>query len=243
MSDPIDVFLWVVAPYLTITLLIGGTVWRYRYDKFGWTTRSTQLLESRLLRIGNPIFHFGLLFVLGGHVFGLLVPERLTALLGIDNELYHLFALSLGTLAGAATLGGLTVLVLRRRRVPAIRLSTTGNDIASYLVLASALVLGMVTTVLTNGTGGGYDYRETIAPWFRGIFLLHPDPALLAHAPQSYQLHTLVGMLLFAIWPFTRLVHAFSAPLAYLVRPYIIYRSREGERIGTRAPRRGWEER
>ena len=79
-------FLWGVLPYLCVASLVGGTIWRYRYDKFGWTTRSSQLYENRLLRIGSPLFHFGVLGVVGGHVIGLLVPQSWTDALGISHR-------------------------------------------------------------------------------------------------------------------------------------------------------------
>ncbi|WP_197478770.1 respiratory nitrate reductase subunit gamma, partial [Rhodococcus sp. EPR-279] len=82
--------LWGVLPYLVLVLLIGGTIWRYRYDKFGWTTRSSELYESRLLRIGSPLFHFGILVVIIGHAIGLLVPESWTEFFGISETVYHL---------------------------------------------------------------------------------------------------------------------------------------------------------
>ncbi|MEV0678766.1 respiratory nitrate reductase subunit gamma [Actinosynnema sp. NPDC050436] len=238
----LDLLLWVVAPYLTIALLVGGTVWRYRHDRFGWTTRSSQLHESRLLRVGGPLFHFGLLFVVGGHVAGLLVPAALTRWLGVSDEVYHLASLTAGSLTGAATVLGLGVLLYRRWRVPAVRRATGRDDLLMYPVLVGALLLGMAATVLTNGLGGGYDYRATISPWFRGILLLQPDPALMRDVPLVFRLHVLFGMALFALWPFSRLVHAFSAPVRYLVRPYLVYRSRE-DRPAARAPRRGWEDR
>ena len=80
-------FLFVVVPYICLTTFVVGHVWRYRYDKFGWTTRSSQLYENRLLRIGSPLFHFGMLGVIGGHVIGLLVPEAWTVALGISEHL------------------------------------------------------------------------------------------------------------------------------------------------------------
>lgn len=241
MTSHIDLVLWGALPYLAIFAMIGGTIWRYRHDKFGWTTRSSQLHESRLLRIGSPLFHFGLLFVVGGHVMGLLVPKQVTEFLGVAEHEYHLVSLTMGTLAGAGTLLGLGILLYRRLRVPAVRRATTGNDKLTYLLLGGAILLGMGATVLTNGLGGGYDYRETISPWFRGIFLLDPDPALMADVPLSFKLHVLTGLLLFTLWPFSRLVHAFSAPVHYLLRPYVVYRSRDGQRVGARTPQRGWE--
>ena len=76
--NALDVLLWGVLPYVMVVVLVGGTIWRYRYDKFGWTTRSSELHESRLLRIGSPLFHFGLLVVIVGHVIGLIIPKSWT---------------------------------------------------------------------------------------------------------------------------------------------------------------------
>ena len=95
-----DVLLWGVLPYLVLAVLVGGTIWRYRYDKFGWTTRSSQLYESRLLRIGSPLFHFGILVVLVGHIGGLVIPESWTEAVGVSEELYHVNALLFGGIAG-----------------------------------------------------------------------------------------------------------------------------------------------
>ena len=99
-------FLWVVVPYLCLTTFVVGHFWRYRYDKFGWTTRSSQLYEDRLLRIGSPLFHFGMLGVVGGHVIGLLVPESWTDAVGISEHAYHVVAVAGGLLAGVMALVG-----------------------------------------------------------------------------------------------------------------------------------------
>jgi nitrate reductase gamma subunit len=84
VNDGIDTLLWVIVPYVCLTVFVVGHLWRYQYDKFGWTTRSSQLYERRLLRWGSPLFHFGLLFVLGGHVLGLGVPKSWTEAVGIS---------------------------------------------------------------------------------------------------------------------------------------------------------------
>ena len=78
-------FLWVIFPYICLTTFVGGHLWRYRYDKFGWTTRSSQLYEDRLLRIGSPLFHFGILAVFLGHVMGLGVPKSWTEAVGVSR--------------------------------------------------------------------------------------------------------------------------------------------------------------
>ncbi|GAA1764715.1 respiratory nitrate reductase subunit gamma [Luedemannella helvata] len=237
-----NILLWVVVPYLSATILVGGLIWRYRYDKFGWTTRSSQLYENRILRWGSPLFHFGVLMVLIGHIGGLLIPKSWTEAVGISEHTYHLAAVFIGTVAGLCTLIGLGILIARRRLTGPVFAATTKNDKVMYVVLVGVIVLGLLATLRANASGPGYDYRETISPWFRSLFSLRPDPDLMAGVPVSFQMHILVAFALFAFWPFTRLVHAFSAPVGYLTRPYVVYRSRDARpRPGLRPARPGWE--
>jgi nitrate reductase gamma subunit len=134
----------------------------------------------------------------------------------------------------------MAILIYRRRTTGPVFSATTRMDKVMYLFLATVIVLGLYNTVASN-VFGHYDYREGVSIWFRGIFRFDLHPELMAEAPLGFQLHGLVAMALFALWPFTRLVHVFSAPLGYLTRPYIVYRSRDEAREGSRAPRRGWE--
>jgi nitrate reductase gamma subunit len=235
-----DVLLWAALPYVVVVVLVGGTIWRYRYDKFGWTTRSSELHESRLLRVGSPLFHFGLLVVIIGHVIGLIIPKSWTDAAGLSQQAYHVQALLLGGIAGVCTLAGVAILIYRRRTTGPVFMATTRNDKLMYVVLVAAIVAGLATTLLGAAGGEEHNYRLTVAPWFRSLFVLQPDIASMAGAGLAFQLHTLIGMLLFTIWPFTRLVHAFTAPLGYLFRPYIVYRTRQGG-PAARPDRRGWE--
>lgn len=221
-------FLWVVLPYLAIATFVVGHVWRYRRDQFTWTTRSTQLLEARWLKIGSPLFHVGLLAVIGGHVIGILVPKDWTDGLGISEDTYRIFSATMGTLAGVATLAGLAILIARRLLNSRVAATTAGWDVSVMALLGFMVLTGMWNTSWHNLIEGGYDYRETVSPWFRGLFLLDPDASLMTGAavPLSYQLHAVGGWLLIGIWPFTRLVHAWSVPVAYLRRAPIVYRSR-----------------
>ncbi|GGV44864.1 nitrate reductase subunit gamma [Actinomadura cremea] len=234
------VLLWVALPYVALAIFVLGHVWRYRYDKFGWTTRSSQLYENRLLRIGSPLFHFGILIVLLGHIGGLIIPESWTEAAGVSESAYHVIAVVLGTVAGICTLAGLAILIYRRRTVGPVFSVTTRNDKLMYLVLTGTILLGLAATVVANIVEGGYNYRTTVSPWFRSIFYFQPDPELMTGVPILFQLHALSALLLFAIWPFTRLVHMLTAPIGYLTRPYIVYRSRD-EQLGALPPRRGWE--
>ena len=237
-----DLLLWVVVPYVCLAVFVLGHVWRYRYDKFGWTTRSSQLYESRLLRWASPLFHFGILFVFLGHVMGLGVPESWTSAVGISETAYHVMAVGIGGIAGVCTLVGMVLLIYRRRTVGPVFSATTRMDKVMYAWLAAVVLLGLWNTAAGSllRLGGEYDYRLGVSVWFRGIFYgeLHPD--LMAHAPLGFQLHGLLAFGLFALWPFTRLVHVFSAPVGYLWRPYVVYRSRT-PRLGAESPRRGWE--
>lgn len=242
-----NTFLWVVFPYISLAVFAVGLVWRYRYDKFGWTTRSSQLYENKLLAVGSPLFHFGLLFALMGHLMGLVIPKAWTEAMGIDQHTYHLVAVAGGLVSGAMIVAGFAILVFRRRTVKSVFAATTVNDKAMYLVLGLVIAFGMwntISTALGDLLGQEYNYREGVSPWFRSIFTLQPNPDLISAAPLQFQVHAFLAFLLLLMWPFTRLVHVFSAPVGYLTRPYIVYRS-VGERPGTpassRAPQGMWD--
>jgi len=233
-------FLFGVLPYIALTSFVVGHVWRYRYDKFGWTTRSSQMYESRLLAWGGPLFHFGILGVLIGHFIGLVIPATWTENIGISENTYHLVAVSGGTITGLMTVVGLALLIYRRRITPSVFRATTDMDKTMYVVIGAVILIGTYNTIVVNLVGAGHDYREDVAIWFRSIFWFQPDVALMSTAPASFQLHAVLAFVLIGLWPFTRLVHVFSAPIGYLTRPYIVYRTRDA--VGSaRTPRRGWE--
>ncbi len=240
-------FVWEVLPYVALAIFAVGMFWRYKYDRFGWTTRSSQMYESRLLRLGSPLFHFGILLALGGHILGLVIPESWTEAVGISEDVYHLVAVTAGTIAGLMVVSGLVILIYRRRMVGPVFRVTTPMDKAMYLVLASTILLGAFNTIginLFNITGefeGGYNYRDTVAEWFRSVFWFNPDGEAMVEAPLSFRMHAMASLILIAMIPFTRLVHIFSAPIGYLSRPAVVYRSRDAERLGSRDPLRGWE--
>ncbi|MGA7835749.1 MAG: respiratory nitrate reductase subunit gamma [Acidimicrobiales bacterium] len=240
-----NVFLWIIFPYICWTSFVVGHFWRYHYDKFGWTSRSSQLYESKLLRLASPLFHFGVLGVLGGHLVGLLVPERWTNAIGVSEHTYHLVAVVLGTIAGVATVVGLALLIYRRRTTPSVFRVTSASDKLMYPLLGIVIALGLVNTIGVNlfglgGFAGGYNYRNSVAVWFRDVLTFHPSVAPMVGAPWSFELHALFATLLIGVWPYTRLVHVLAAPLGYVVRPYVVYRSRDAYGA-SRKTRRGWE--
>ena len=162
--NTLGIILWVALPYATIAVFIVGHIWRYRYDKFGWTTRSSQTYENRLLRWGSPMFHLGILMVIAGHVVGLLVPREWLYAVGVSEEIYHLGATTLGTFAAVLTLAGLAILIYRRRTVGPVFLATTVMDKVMYVFLGATLGFGTLATVIYQVLGSGFTTARRSRP-------------------------------------------------------------------------------
>ena len=223
-----DILLFAVLPYAALAVFVVGHWWRYRKDQYGWGARSTQILESRVLKYASTIFHLGVLAAIGGHVLGLLIPESWTAAVGINDDMYHVVAVIGGITAGAAVCVGFALLIYRRLRFPRVRVTTTRADVIIFGLLALGIVTGMLAT-LTN-IGDTVNYRESVAPYYRNLFILNPEPELMTGSGVTFifQAHVTVVWVLFAFWPFSRLVHAWSVPVDYLRRSPVLYRSRGG---------------
>lgn len=234
-----EIFLWVAFPWLCIGLCVIGFIWRWRTDQFGWTTHSSQIYESKILRLASPLFHYGIILVVFGHILGLGIPNEWTRAVGVSDGVYHWIAVVPGVIAGVMTTLGIVGLLYRRIKHRTVFLSTSGSDKVMYLFLALAIFTGFWATLQTQvfTSGHGYDYRETISPWIRQLLVFNPHPELMTDVPVAFKLHVIAGFTLFAIAPFTRLVHVLSAPVGYLTRPYVVYRSRD---VRT-TPRRGHE--
>ena len=225
MSRTADLYVWLVLPYASMALFAGGHVWRYRKDQLGWTSHSTQLLESRLLAWGSNLFHWGAIAVILGHVLGILVPASATRAVGVSERAYHHLAGIGGGIAGLICLCGLAILAYRRAAVARIRVTTSTADVAVYVLLAILILLGVGEAIGYNVFGPGYNYRVSVGPWFRSLFH-DPKPELMSQSPVVYQLHAAIPWVLYALWPFSRLVHVWSIPFQYVGRPYILYRRR-----------------
>ena len=221
-----DLWWWVILPYASLIVFVVGHVWRWRYDQFGWTSRSTQLQERRLLKWGAPLFHYSTFAAIGGHVIGILIPKSFTEWLGIPERAYTLFSGIAGSVAAIGVLIGAGILIFRRMGVPRVRATTTAVDYLALILLGIISVLGIYLTLGVQQFGGGYDYRNTVSPWFRSLFAGTPDYRAIGAAPIMYQVHATAAWMIFAVWPFSRLVHAWSVPLWYLWRPYVVYRER-----------------
>jgi len=217
---------WVILPYAALVIFVVGHVWRWRYDQFGWTSRSTQLQERRLLKWGAPLFHYATFAAIAGHVLGILIPRSFTQWIGIPETGYELFSGIAGSIAAIGVLIGAGLLVFRRTMVPRVRATTSAVDYLALILLGIIIILGIYLTLGVQAFGPRYEYRDTVAVWFRSLFAGNPNVAAIDHAPIMYQVHAAAAWAIFAVWPFSRLVHAWSYPLWYLWRPYIVIRSR-----------------
>lgn len=221
-----SIFLWSVYPYLCLTLLVVGSLWRYSSDQIGWTAKSSEIFEKRLLRIGSPLFHYGIIFVFLGHVAGLLVPLGAYRVLGVPAETYHRVALLMGGLSGLAALAGLLLLLYRRLTVVRVRRHSSAGDVVALGLLLLTVALGLAMTLSQGLQRIPYEYRASVGPWIRSVLFLHPAVGLMQGVPLLLQLHVLAAFAVFAATPFTRLVHIFSVPLAYPRRAPLQYRRR-----------------
>ena len=221
----LDQFLWMVLPYITLTIFIGGHIYRYQKDQFGWNAKSSEFLEKKQLRLASNLFHFGLIFVLGGHFMGLIIPVGVYESLGITEHQYHILALAGGIPAGIAATIGLFLLVYRRMTVKRLVKTSSTGDWLTLVFIGGVILSGMSATFL-NVDSNGFDYRTTIGPWLRGVLMFMPDPTLMETVPSWFKFHIMSFMGLIAVWPFTRLVHVFSMPIKYLTRNYVVFRKR-----------------
>jgi respiratory nitrate reductase gamma subunit len=177
--------------------------------------------------VGEPAFHYGALAAIGGHVIGLCIPESATHAVGIPESTYRWFAGIAGGIAAVVTVIGLVGLLYRRASSDRVRRSTTRMDMLTYALLTALIVLGTwMTFGYTLFTDHPENYRATISPWWQSLFYLDPNVNAATNAPLIYQLHAIIAWAFWAAFPFSRLVHAWSIPLQYVGRPYILYRRR-----------------
>ncbi len=220
-------FWWLIYPYLCLVVMIVGSLYRYAYRPMSWGSRSSEILEKKQLRWGSQLFHWGILLVIVGHVMGLLIPVAVYQALGVSHNMYHANADILGGIAGLMTWVGLLILLVRRFGDRRVRRNSSVSDMVVLILLFIVVTTGDSITLVYNNIVGPYGYRHTIGPWVRGLLILHPHVALMAHVPMIFQIHIILAFLLFGISPFTRLVHIWSLPLAYLRRVPIQYRARQ----------------
>ncbi len=231
MSDFINSLLFGYYPYICLVVFFLGSWVRFDREQYTWRSGSSQLLRRKQLRWGSNLFHVGILIVFFGHLIGLLTPIALFELLGIGHTFKQLLAMVVGGIAGIAALAGATLLVHRRLWDSRIRRNSSFGDIAILLLLYVQLLLGLLTIPISAGHLDGHMMVQFMT-WAQGIWTFQADAAdYVAAAPLIFKLHLFLGLTVFLVFPFTRLVHIWSAPVWYLGRKgYQIVRTRNGGR-------------
>ena len=225
MGDYVHQALFGVYPYVALSVFLIGSLVRFDTDQYGWRSKSSQLLRRKQLIIGSILFHVGILGILGGHAVGLLTPVAVFEFLGISHGFKQMMAIVVGGICGTACFVGLVMLLHRRLFDSRIRRTSSISDMAVLLILFVQLSLGMLTIPLSLGHLDG-TMMVKFMNYVQGIVTLRADPALIAGVPIIFKLHMFLGFTIFLIFPFTRLVHVWSAPVGYLFRNYQVVRTK-----------------
>lgn len=236
MDSTLNHILFGWYPYLCLTVFLVGSVVRFDREQYTWRAGSSQLLRRRQLIWGSNLFHVGILVIFLGHFAGLLTPIWVFEALGISHSFKQGMAIVVGGIAGIACLVGLVMLIQRRMSDPRIRVTSSASDILVLLLLLAQLLLGLGTISVSLAHLDGGEMVKFMA-WAQGILTLQPGAAnYVADVHPVFKLHLVLGMTLFLIFPFTRLVHIWSAPVWYLGRSgYQVVRRRSVPQAGA-----GW---
>ena len=220
-------FFFGIYPYIALSVLVIGSIARYERDPFTWKSSSSQLLRRKQLMIGSVLFHVGILVIFFGHLFGLLTPIWIFDALGISHGAKQVLAIVAGGIAGIFALIGGLMLLHRRLMDPRVRATSSFADTGILILLMAQLVLGLGTIFISLQHLDGHEMTKFMS-WAQGIFTFQADAAAqITDVSWLFKLHLALGLTIFLVFPFTRLVHMLSAPLRYLWRPgYQVVRSR-----------------
>ena len=240
MNDFINQLAFGWYPYLCVTVLIVGSILRFDANQYSWRSQSSQFLRRKQMMIGSNLFHMGVLVLLVGHFVGLMTPVTVIDTLGIGHGFKQVAALVVGGVAGVAAFVGCSLLLHRRLFDTRIRRSSSIGDILVLVLIWLQLVLGILTTWWTLEHLDGSEMIRFMG-WAQGMLLVDPSaPELIQDVALVYKLHIILGLTLFLITPFTRLVHIWSAPIWFLLRPgYQIVRRRGLGRPDYKSPTHG----
>ncbi len=214
----LEIFLFGVFPYVALAIMIVGLIWRYRTNQFSYSSVSSQFLENRQLFWGSAPWHYGIILVLLAHLVGVAFPDGVKAINGVPLRLYILEGTALAL--SLMLLVGLIVLISRRIVSANVRVTTSFMDVVLLIALLAQVATGIITAVFYRW--GSAWFIQTATPYFWSLFTLSPKVEYMTALPLLSKLHAINFFVLLALFPFTRLVHMLSVPLAYLWRPYQI---------------------
>jgi len=228
MNPFLDTLFFGIYPYVALAVFLLGSLLRFDREQYTWKSDSSQLLRQGRLRLGSNLFHVGILGIFFGHFVGLLTPLAFWHALGVTAGQKQVVAIVAGGIFGASLLAGALLLLHRRYTEPRIRATTRMMDWVVLWMLAIQVALGLATLPISAAHLDGAEMVKLMT-WAQHIFTFRGDaPAYLADTPFLFKVHLLLGMTIFLVFPFSRLVHAWSgfAAVSYLTRAYQLVRSR-----------------
>lgn len=217
-----------VYPYIALTIFLAGSLLRFEREQFTWKSDSSQLLSKRHLRLASNLFHVGILAIFFGHLVGLVTPPALFHAIGVSDLAHQYVAIWAGAIFGGMCLVGSLMLIARRLFVRRIRATSRFMDIFILLWLLATLILGLSTipTSVLHAKASDPGVMLALSEWVRSVLTLQADPSLLNGTESIFRVHLFFGMTVFLLFPFSRLVHIWSAPVWYLGRAYQIVRTK-----------------
>lgn len=223
-----NLFFFGIYPYICMAIFLLGSLVRFDREQYSWKSESSQLLYRGQLIWGSRLFHLGVLMVFFGHLFGLLTPLIVWELIGVTHQAKQIFAMTMGGIFGGVALIGLVLLIHRRLRCERLRNNSTWRDYLVLFWILLTLCLGLSTIFVSAHHLDGEEMVKLMT-WAQSIVTFNPAaPHYIAETSIIFRIHIFMGLTFFAIFPFTRMVHAWSGfgTVYYLIRPWQLVRRR-----------------
>ena len=226
MANYINQFFFGIYPYIAITVFFLGSLLRYDRDQYTWKASSSQMLSKKDMRLGSNLFHIGIIMLFFGHLMGLLTPHWAYHFM-ISAGTKQLLAMTAGGIFGITCLIGMILLIRRRMLDARIKATSQPTDLPILLILFVQLVLGLITIPFSAQHMDGSSMLA-LASWAQHLVTFQGDAAsFVVGEAFIFKIHLVLGLTIFLIFPFTRLVHVWSVPIQYLTRSgYQIVRKR-----------------
>ncbi|HRC70891.1 MAG TPA: respiratory nitrate reductase subunit gamma [Candidatus Competibacter denitrificans] len=223
----LETLLFGVYPYLAGAVFLLGSLARFDRDQFTWKAHSSQMLNKENMRLASNLFHVGILLLFAGHFIGLLTSPEIFHAFGVSAGAKQILAIVAGSIAGVMCFIGLTMLIKRRLTDPRVRATSSRMDIFILLLLYAQLILGLITIPVSLMHTDGHNMLNLMG-WGRNIVTFDPIDAVasISQVGLLFKLHIFLGITVFLVFPFSRLVHIWSAPVTYPMRAYQVVRQR-----------------